>query len=363
MITYILRRLFLIIPTLVGIITLNFFIVQAAPGGPVDRTIAMIRGSSQSAEMRFNGSGGDMIAASNGTDMASRGLRGLRPELVEEIKKSYGFDKPLYIRYFTMLKSYASFDLGKSFYSDRRVIDLIISKLPVSISLGLWTVLIIYGVSIPLGIYKARNDGSRTDIVSSFLIIIGYAIPGFLIAILLIVLFAGGSFLSIFPLRGIVSEGWQSLTWYHQIVDYLWHLVLPILSMILGGFASLTLLTKNSFIDELSKLYVTTARAKGLSAKQILYNHVFRNASLLLVSGFPAALLAIFFTSSLLTEVIFSLDGLGLLSFESAINRDYPVLFGSLYIFTLLGLLLSLLGDIVYMVIDPRIDFNSRRVG
>ena len=281
MIAYILRRMLLMIPTLLGIMSLNFFIVQAAPGGPVDRTIASIKGLSESAEVRFNGSGAEAAATNSSTITATRGMRGLSPELIDEIKKSYGFDQPLYIRYGLMLKSYASFDLGKSFYSDRRVIDLIRSKMPVSITLGLWTVLIIYSVSIPLGIWKARTDGSRFDIASSLMIIIGYAIPGFLIAILLIVLFAGGSFLSLFPLRGIISDNWQDLPWYRIALDYLWHIFLPILSMTIGGFASLTLLTKNCFIDEMSKLYVLTARAKGLSERKILINHVFRNASLL----------------------------------------------------------------------------------
>ena len=371
MASYIMRRLLLMIPTLIGIMTINFFIVQAAPGGPVDRTIAAMRGIDTDPTARFSSSGSELVggsaaatqAAGGGAgDSLSRSSRGLHPELVEEIKKIYGFDQPILTRYVKMLKSYAQFDLGKSFYSDRRVIDLVWSKLPVSISIGLWTTLLFYTISIPLGIRKAQRNGTAFDRVSSFLIIAGYAVPSFLFAILLIILFAGGSYFSIFPLRGLVSDGWQQMGMMARVLDYFWHLVLPITAMVIGSFASLTMLTKNSFIDEIGKLYVTTARAKGLTESTILYRHVFRNAMLLVIAGLPAALMAIFFTSSLLIEVIFSLDGLGLLGYESAVNRDYPVVFGTLYIFTLLGLILSLVGDILYMVIDPRIDFERRHV-
>ncbi|HCW90955.1 MAG TPA: microcin ABC transporter permease, partial [Marinobacter sp.] len=290
----------------------------------------------------------------------SRASRGLPPELLKEIEAMYGFDKPAHERFIKMLGDYATFDFGDSFFRDRSVIELIIDKMPVSISLGLWSTLIIYLISIPLGIRKAVHDGSRFDVWTSSAIVVGYAIPGFLFAILLIVLFAGGSYLDWFPLRGLTSDNFDELTWYQQIADYFWHLALPVTANVIGGFATLTLLTKNSFLDEIGKQYVVTARAKGLEEKQVLYGHVFRNAMLIVIASLPGLLVALFFTGSLLIEVIFSLDGLGLLGFEAALNRDYPVVFGTLYIFTLMGLILKLISDITYVLVDPRIDFESR---
>ncbi len=366
MINYILRRIFLIIPTLLGILVVNFLIIQAAPGGPVEKVIAQIKGNEVSVTERFSSSGGEQTNSaqnkiqSNFNDSKYRGSQGIDPDLIKELEKQYGFDKPAYQRFFLMLKNYVMFDFGESFYKDKKVIELIKEKLPVSISLGLWTTLIIYLISIPLGIKKAVKDGSEFDIYTSSLVIIGYAIPGFLFAIFLIVLFAGGSYFDFFPLRGLVSDNWSELNTYNKIKDYFWHLALPILAMVIGGFASLTMLTKNAFLDEINKQYVITARAKGISEKKVLYGHVFRNAMLIVISGFPAAFINILFTSSLLIEVIFSLDGLGLLGFEAALGRDYPVVFGSLYIFTLIGLLLKLISDLTYVLIDPRIDFETR---
>ena len=315
---------------------------------------------------RFSSSGGEQTNSaqnkiqSNFNDSKYRGSQGIDPDLIKELEKQYGFDKPAYQRFFLMLKNYVMFDFGESFYKDKKVIELIKEKLPVSISLGLWTTLIIYLISIPLGIKKAVKDGSEFDIYTSSLVIIGYAIPGFLFAIFLIVLFAGGSYFDFFPLRGLVSDNWSELNTLNKIKDYFWHLALPILAMVIGGFASLTMLTKNAFLDDINKQYVVTARAKGISEKKVLYGHVFRNAMLIVISGFPAAFINILFTSSLLIEVIFSLDGLGLLGFEAALGRDYPVVFGSLYIFTLIGLLLKLISDLTYVLIDPRIDFETR---
>ncbi len=367
MLNYIVKRLFLIIPTLFGILAVNFLIIQAAPGGPVEKAIAQIKGTEVSVTERFTSSGGEQLSNNeakqnfNPTDSKYRGSQGIDPDLIKELEKQYGFDKPPAQRFFEMLKNYLVFDFGESFYKDTTVISLILEKLPVSISLGLWTTLFVYLISIPLGIKKAVRDGSKFDIYSSSLIIIGYAIPGFLFAIFLIVIFAGGSYLDIFPLRGLVSDNWEQLSFFKKIIDYFWHLALPILAMVIGGFASLTMLTKNSFLDEINKQYVITARAKGVSEKKVLYGHVFRNAMLIVISGFPAAFINILFTSSLLIEVIFSLDGLGLLGFEAALGRDYPVVFGSLYIFTLIGLVLRLVSDLTYVLIDPRIDFESRR--
>ena len=356
------------IPTLFGIMTINFFIVQAAPGGPVERTIAEIKGTATEATARITGGTSDTASAParpGGLPSAPseyRGARGLPPELIQEIKKLYGFDKPPLERFIGMMRNYLLFDFGKSFYRDRSVVDLVKDKLPVSISIGLWTTLLIYLISIPLGIAKAVRDGSSFDVWTSAVVIVGYAIPGFLFAVLLVVLFAGGKYVSWFPLRGLVSDGWSSLSWPARIVDYFWHLVLPIAALVVGSFASLTMLTKNSFIDEINKQYVVTARAKGLTERRVLYGHVFRNAMLIVIAQFPTAFIAILFTGALLIEVIFSLDGLGLLGFESAINRDYPVMFGTLYFFTLLGLVLNLIGDLMYVVTDPRIDFESREV-
>ena len=366
MLNYILKRLLLILPTLFGILAVNFLIIQAAPGGPVEKAIAQIKGTDVSVTERFTTSGGEQTQNSqtqqsfNLTESKYRGSQGIDPDLIKELEKQYGFDKPPIQRFFEMLKNYLVFDFGESFYKDKTVVELIIEKLPVSISLGLWTTLFIYLISIPLGIKKAVNDGSKFDIYTSSLIILGYAIPGFLFAIFLIVIFAGGSYLDIFPLRGLTSENWDQLSLMNKILDYFWHLALPVLAMVIGGFASLTMLTKNSFLDEINKQYVVTARAKGVGEKKILYGHVFRNAMLIVISGFPAAFINILFTSSLLIEVIFSLDGLGLLGFEAALGRDYPVVFGTLYIFTLIGLLLRLVSDLTYVLIDPRIDFESR---
>jgi len=365
MAAYILRRLLLIIPTLLGILTINFIIVQAAPGGPVEQTIAQLEGINVSATARVSGAQSDLASATSGqnsSDSSYRGATGLDPELVKEIEALYGFDKPAHERFWQMLKSYAMFDFGNSLFSDKSVVDLIIEKLPVSISLGLWATLITYAVSIPLGIRKAVKDGTPFDVWTSSAIIIGYAIPNFLFAILLIVIFAGGTWLDWFPLRGLTSPNFDELSLWGQIKDYFWHITLPVIATVIGSFATLTMLTKNSFLDEINKQYVLTARAKGLSEKKVLYGHVFRNAMLIIIAGMPAALISIFFTGSMLIEVIFSLDGIGLLGYEAVINRDYPVIFGTLYIFTLIGLLLKLISDITYVLVDPRIDFESREL-
>ena len=355
MLAYIVRRLLLIIPTLFGILLINFLIIQAAPGGPVEQMIANLEGFEGSATSRVSGGGGEVASGGN-----YRGAQGLDPDIIKEIEKMYGFDKPAHERFWLMIKGYLQFDFGDSFFRDAKVTDLILEKMPVSISLGLWTTLLTYLISIPLGIRKAIRHGSAFDIWTSSLIIVGYAIPGFLLAILLIVVFAGGSYLDWFPLRGLTSNNFDQMSTWEQIGDYFWHLVLPIFAMVVGSFATLTMLTKNCFLDEIGKQYVTTARAKGLSESRVLYGHVFRNAMLLIIAGFPSALISIFFTGSLLIEVIFSLDGLGFLGFEAAINRDYPVMFGTLFIFTLLGLVVKLIGDITYTLVDPRIDFDSR---
>lgn len=360
---YILRRLLFIIPTLLGIMVLNFIIVQAAPGGPVDRILAQLQGQGVAATARFGGGQAQEVrpAAQDGAGTDSRAGRGIDPKLIEDLERQFGFDKPAHERFLGMLWNYLRFDFGESFFQDRSVVDLVIDKLPVSISLGLWTTLLVYLLSIPLGIRKAVRDGSRFDVWTSALVIIGNAIPSFLFAVLLVVLFAGGSYLDWFPLRGLVSENWDELAWPARILDYFWHMALPILAMVIGGFAGLTMLTKNSFMEEINKQYVLTARAKGLTEQRVLYGHVFRNAMLIVVAGFPGAFIGILFSSSLLIEVIFSLDGLGLLGFEAAINRDYPVMFGTLYVFTLLGLVMNLVGDLMYVLIDPRIDFESRQ--
>ncbi|MBN2810029.1 MAG: microcin C ABC transporter permease YejB [Deltaproteobacteria bacterium] len=366
MISYILRRLLLIIPTILGILTINFFIIQAAPGGPVEQMIARLESTVESATVRVAGSEtaelkGRTAARGSSGESSYRGAQGLDPELVAEIEKLYGFDQPLYKRYFKMVWDYIRFDFGESFYRDRRVVDLLIEKLPVSFSLGFWSTLIIYLISIPLGIAKAVRHGSRFDVWSSTVVIVGNAIPVFLFAVILVVLFAGGTYFSWFPLRGLTSNNFADLTLGGKIIDYFYHLTLPVTAMVIGGFATLTMLTKNSFLDEIGKQYVTTARAKGLSRNQVLYGHVFRNAMLIIIAGFPAAFISMFFAGSLLIEVIFSLDGLGLLGFEATIGRDYPVMFGTLYIFTLIGLLTNLLSDLCYMLVDPRIDFEARK--
>jgi microcin C transport system permease protein len=358
---YLLRRLLLIVPTLFGIIAINFAIVQLAPGGPVEQMIAELRGRGDTTGRLTSGGGaGEVSAPSAQAEGAYRGARGLDPHLVADIRKLFGFDKPPLERFWIMLRGYVTFDFGRSFFQDRSVIGLIEQKLPVSISIGLWSTLVVYLVSIPLGIAKAVRDGSRFDVASSAAVLVGYAIPGFLFAILLIVLFAGGSFVQWFPLRGLTTEGSAAWPWYDRLLDYGWHMVLPTIALVAGGFASLTILTKNCFLEEIRKQYVTTARAKGATEQRVLYGHVFRNAMLLIIAGFPAAFIGILFSSSLLVEIIFSLDGLGLLGFQSAIARDYPVIFGTLYIYTLLGLLLQIVGDMMYTLVDPRIDFAAR---
>ena len=371
MLAYIIRRLLLVVPTLFGIMIINFAIVQVAPGGPVERLIAEITGSGVEATARIGGGTSSEVGAgernaSGPADTSTtgkyRGAQGLDPEFVKEIERQFGFDKPAHVRFGIMLRSYLTFDFGQSFFRDRDVVDLVIEKLPVSISLGLWTTLLVYLISIPLGIAKAVRDGTRFDVWTSGVVIVGNAIPGFLFAILLIVVFAGGRYLDWFPLRGLVSNDWQDLSWPLRVLDYFWHLTLPILSLVIGGFAGLTMLTKNSFLDQINQQYVVTARAKGLEEKRVLYGHVFRNAMLIVIAGFPAAFIGILFTGALLIEVIFSLDGLGLLGFEAVIDRDYPIMFASLYFFTLLGLILGIVGDITYMLVDPRIDFESREV-
>lgn len=365
---YLLKRLLLIIPTLLGIMLISFIIIQFVPGGPVERMIAQLQGHGVEATARFGGggAGADMAvgstAQSTGANSQYRGSQGLDPEFIKELEAMYGFDKPAYQRFFQMVGNYARFDLGESYYRDVSVIDLVLEKMPVSISLGLWSTLIIYIVSIPLGIKKAVHDGKAFDVWTSVAVFIGYAIPSFMFAILLIIVFAGGRYFDFFPLRGLGSDGVEDMTFIQQTLDYLWHMVLPVSAMVISGFASLTMLTKNSFLDEINKQYVLTARAKGLEQKDVLYGHIFRNAMLIVIAGFPSAFLAIFFTSSLLIEVIFSLDGLGLLGYESIINRDYPVVLGTLYIFALMGLITTIIRDIVYVLVDPRIDFESRTV-
>src|SRR5215213_3280769 len=365
---YLLRRLALVVPTLLGIILINFAVVQFAPGGPVEQMLAEIKGNAGSTLGRLSGeSQGETRqqqrnenAGGNEAGSRYRGARGLDPAVVAEIERAFGFDKPWQDRLGTMLAGYARFDLGRSLFRDKPVVELILEKMPVSISLGLWSTLIIYLVSIPLGIRKAVRDGSRFDVWTSAVVLVGYAIPGFLFAILLVVLFAGGSFLQWFPLRGLLSPGMEGASFAARALDYTWHMALPTAALVIGGFAGLTLLTKNAFLDEIHKQYVVTARAKGADERRVLYGHVFRNAMLLIIAGFPAAFVSILFTGSLLIEIIFSLDGLGLLGFEAAIRRDYPIMFGTLYVFTLIGLVLKLVSDFTYTLVDPRIDFESR---
>lgn len=361
MASYIARRLLLMIPTLFGIMAISFVIIQFAPGGPVERMVAKLSGMDQSATATVSGAGDQQFSEQDGGENSRyRGAQGLDPEFIAELEKMYGFDKPAHVRFFQMVRSFITFDFGESYYKDVKVIDLIASKLPVSISLGLWSTLLAYLISIPLGIRKAVRDGSAFDVWTSAVVVIGYAIPGFLFAVLLIVLFAGGTFLDIFPLRGLTSDNWEELGFFARISDYFWHLVLPLASLAIASFATLTLLTKNSFLDEIGKQYVVTARAKGLTERRVLYGHVFRNAMLIVIAGFPAAFMGAFFTGSLLIETIFSLDGLGLLSFESIVNRDYPVVFASLFIFSLLGMVVTLVADLIYTMVDPRIDFEAR---
>src|SRR5467141_5128446 len=369
MTAYLIRRVLFMIPTLLGIMLVSFIVVQFAPGGPVERVIAQLSGADTGASSRISGSpGGDFgsrgqpggASGANGASSRYGGAQGLPKELIESLEKQYGFDKPAYERFLLMLWNYARFDFGKSYFRDTTVLQLIKEKLPVSISLGLWLTLLTYLISIPLGIRKAIQDGSPFDVWTSGGIIVGYAIPGFLVGILLIILFAGGSFFNIFPLRGLTSDNWAQLSIPGKIIDYFWHLVLPIISMGLGAFATMTLLTKNSFLDEIRKQYVLTARAKGCTERQMLYGHVFRNAMLIVVAGFPGAFVHAFFSGSLLIETIFSLDGIGLLGFESVLNRDYAVVFATLYIMSLVGLVVNLVSDLTYTWVDPRIDFETR---
>ena len=363
---YLVRRVLLIFPTLFGIMLINFAVIQIVPGGPVEQMIAQMTGTAVESTARFSGGGeGELNSSFDASsfddgDSKYRGAQGLDPDIIKEIEVMYGMDKPAHERFFKMLKSYIFFDFGESFFRDQKVTSLVLDKMPVSISLGLWTTLLVYLISIPLGIRKAIKDGSRFDIISSSIVTIGYAIPNFLFAVILIVFFAGGRFYDIFPLRGLVSENFEELTLLAQIKDYFWHLTLPLLAMIVSGFAGLTFLTKNSFIDQINQQYVMTARAKGLSERKVLYGHVFRNAMLIVIAGFPSAFIGILFSSSLFIEVIFSLDGLGLLGYEAALTRDYPVIFATLYFFSLLGLVMGIIGDFMYSLIDPRIDFESR---
>ncbi|WP_152044545.1 microcin C ABC transporter permease YejB [Aureimonas psammosilenae] len=360
---YILRRLLLMIPTLFGIMAISFVVIQFAPGGPVEQVIANLSGQGGGAADRVGGGAGD-FGGQNGSGEASgyRGAQGLDPAFIAKLEQQFGFDKPPLERFGLMIWNYLRFDFGESYFRSVSVIDLIVEKMPVSISLGLWITLLSYGISIPLGIRKAVKDGSVFDVWTSAVVIVAYAVPGFLFGVLLIVLFAGGSFYDWFPLSGLTSDNWAQLSWPERILDYFWHLTLPLIAMSLSAFATTTLLTKNSFLDEIRKQYVVTARAKGLSERRVLYGHVFRNAMLIVIAGFPSAFISAFFTGSLLIETIFSLDGLGLLGFDSVYKRDYPVVFATLYIFSLIGLLTSLLSDLTYTWIDPRIDFESRRV-
>ncbi len=370
MTAYIIRRLLLMIPTIFGIMLVSFTVIQFAPGGPVERIIAQVQGLDVSATARISGSAsGDFSAArsqvfrgDSTVNSKYRGAQGLDPEFIAELERQFGFDKPVHERFFIMIKNFIQFDFGMSYFRSVKVIDLILEKMPVSISLGLWTTLLAYLISIPLGIRKAVHDGSAFDVWSSGVIVVGYAIPGFLLAVLLIVLFSGGTYFDWFPLRGLTSDNWEELGLFAKVKDYFWHMALPLISLSISGFATTTLLTKNSFLDEIKKQYVTTARAKGLSERRVLYGHVFRNAMLIVVAGFPAAFLGVFFTGVLLIETIFSLDGLGLLGFESLVNRDYPVIFGTLFIFSLAGLIIALISDLTYTLIDPRIDFETRDV-
>ena len=367
MLSYILRRLLLVIPTLFLIVLVNFIIVQVAPGGPVEQMIARLEHTAVASGDRFSGGGTELAgggAADSGEGTGGggyRGAQGLSPEFIAEIEARFGFDRPVHERFFLMLGRYLRFDLGDSYFRDRGVFEIILEKMPVSISLGVWTTLLTYLVSIPLGVAKAVRDGSRFDVWSSGLVIIGNALPSFLLAVLLILLFAGGRYLDWFPLRGLVSDGWDGMSWPRRVLDYFHHLALPVLSMVVGGFAGLTMLTKNSFLDQISLQYVTAARARGLTERRVLYGHVFRNAMLIVIAGFPAAFIGILFTGSLLIEIIFSLDGLGRLGWEALVNRDYPIMFGTLYIFTLLGLVLGIVNDVVYMLVDPRINFEGRQ--
>jgi len=372
MFAYIVRRLLFVPPTLFVIILINFAVVQVLPGGPVEQMIAEVSGEAVDATGRISGNMGSETGGSDRARMGAsgnmsgaveskyRGAQGLPPEFIAELEKQFGLDKPAHERFWLMLKNYIIFDFGESYFKDASVVDLVLEKMPVSISLGLWTTLLVYMISIPLGVAKAVRDGTRFDVWTSGIIIVGNAIPAFLFAILLIVLFAGGRYFDWFPLRGLYSENFADMSTFEQIGDYFWHLALPIMSMVIGGFAGLAMLTKNSFMEEINKQYVTTARSKGLTQKRVLYGHIFRNAMLIVIAGFPGAFIGILFSSSLIIEIVFSLDGLGLLGFEAALNRDYPVMFATLYFFGLLGLVISIVSDVMYHIVDPRIDFESR---
>lgn len=357
---YIVRRVLLIVPTLVGILLVNFAIIQAAPGGPVDQAIARIQGEGVAATATVGGgsAGASDPAGTSSYDFA----RGLDPDLIAELERQFGFDKPAHERFLKMLGDYLRFDFGMSFYQDVAVVDLVLARLPVSLSLGMATLLIVYLTSLPLGIRKAVRDGTPFDVWTSVAILVGYAIPAFILAMLLIVVFCGGEFFDWFPLRGLISDNYEDLGVFERIKDRVWHLTLPVAAMVAGSFATLTMLTKNSFMDEIGRQYVITARAKGLTERRLLYGHIFRNAMLIVIAGFPAALLGVLFTGGVLIEVIFSLKGIGLLGFEAILTRDYPIVFGTLYVFTLLGLVAQLITDITYTLVDPRIDFDSRDV-
>jgi microcin C transport system permease protein len=344
MLSYILKRIFLMLPTLLGVLTLTFVVIQFVPGGPVEQALAQARQGKGGAE---TGGGG------------SRGRRDIDAKQLAELKALYGFDKPAHVRYVEMLENFASFDLGRSFSANKPVWTLIKEKLPVSISLGLWTFLVSYLVSVPLGIAKAVREGSRFDLATTLLVLVGFAIPGFVLGVFLIVLFAGGTFLDWFPLRGLTSDNWIDLNWPARVADYFWHLTLPLICIVIGSFATMTMLTKNTFIEEIRKQYVLVARAKGLSPRRVLWKHIFRNALIPLITGFPAAFVGAFFAGSLLIETLFSLDGLGLLSYEAVVRRDYPVVLGSLYLFTLIGLVVKLVADLLYVVVDPRVQFGA----
>jgi microcin C transport system permease protein len=344
---YIAKRLLLMLPTLLGVIAITFAVIQFVPGGPVEQALMELKGQTAGGEASGRGAS------------EYRGRQGVDAERVKEIQALYGFDKPPAERFWQMLKGFATFDLGQSFYHHKDVWDLVKSKLPVSITIGLWTFFLTYFISVPLGIAKAVREGSRFDIASSIAVLIGYSIPGFVLGVFLLVMFGGGSFVQWFPLRGLTSDDWDQMSWFGKIVDYLWHITLPVTASVAGSFAVMTMLTKNTFLEEIRKQYVLTARAKGLSEKKVLYKHVFRNALIPLVTGFPAAFIGAFFAGSLLIETLFSLDGLGLLSYESVIRRDYPVVMGTLYLFTLIGLVVKLLGDLCYVWADPRVQFES----
>ena len=360
--SYIFRRVVLIFPTLIGILLVNFIIIQASPGGPVDQAIARIMGEGVAATSQIGGGGGSPSAGAGapGGESSYEFARGLDPELIAELERQFGFDKPAHVRFLMMMKDYFSFEFGNSYYQDVPVVDLIVERLPVSLSLGLASLLIVYSVSVPLGIRKAVSDGTPFDIWTSIVILVGYAIPAFVLAMLLIIVFCGGEFFNWFPLRGLISDNYEELTAWGKIKDRIWHIAMPVTAMVAGSFATLTMLTKNSFLEEINKQYVLTARAKGLTPRRVLYGHVFRNAMLIVIAGFPAALLGMLFTGGVLIEVIFSLRGIGLLGFEAILTRDYPIVFATLFVFTLLGLITQLIADVTYMLVDPRIDFELR---